>query len=211
MPLRAVRDSISSKIGRLFRVTTPDRRDGFGKWFDVPSRNEVYDYGYDAVFRSVEFSLERLGIDRIDVLARYAVKPVVDPAGDHLRRIVVHRDDRNLIAMLQAEQPRLRRRITGKAVIAVEMVGGDVGQNGHVGLEAGAVLKLVARNLQHINICVGLEQKPARTNANVPAHLHVGSGLPQDVAEAVAWFAQPGSGAATAQVLRVCGQSLLGA
>ena len=59
---------LSSKIGRLFRATTPDKRDGFGKWFDVPSRNEVYDYGYDAVFRSVEFSLERLGIDRIDVL-----------------------------------------------------------------------------------------------------------------------------------------------
>lgn len=36
-------------------------------------------------------------------------------------------------------------------------------------------------------------------------------GLPQDVAEAVAWFAQPGSGAATAQVMRVCGQSLIGA
>ncbi|BAU76757.1 3-oxoacyl-ACP reductase [Metapseudomonas furukawaii] len=36
-------------------------------------------------------------------------------------------------------------------------------------------------------------------------------GLPQDVAEAVAWFAQPGSGAVTGQVLRVCGQSLLGA
>jgi 3-oxoacyl-[acyl-carrier protein] reductase len=36
-------------------------------------------------------------------------------------------------------------------------------------------------------------------------------GQPQDVAEAVAWFAQPGSGAATAQVMRVCGQSLIGA
>ncbi|MDQ7987667.1 3-oxoacyl-ACP reductase [Pseudomonas sp. G34] len=36
-------------------------------------------------------------------------------------------------------------------------------------------------------------------------------GLPQDVAEAVAWFAQPGSGALSGQVLRVCGQSLLGA
>ncbi|NQD92068.1 3-oxoacyl-ACP reductase [Pseudomonas sp. CrR25] len=36
-------------------------------------------------------------------------------------------------------------------------------------------------------------------------------GLPQDVAEAVAWFAQPGSGAISGQVLRVCGQSLLGA
>ena len=36
-------------------------------------------------------------------------------------------------------------------------------------------------------------------------------GLPQDVAEAVAWFAQPGSGGVSGQVLRVCGQSLLGA
>ncbi|WP_017903806.1 3-oxoacyl-ACP reductase [Pseudomonas asplenii] len=36
-------------------------------------------------------------------------------------------------------------------------------------------------------------------------------GLPQDVAEAVAWLAQPGSGAVSGQALRVCGQSLLGA
>ena len=64
------RDSyvLSSKIGRLFRATTPDKRDGLDKWFDVPSRNEVYDYSYDAVMRSLEFSLERLGVDRIDIL-----------------------------------------------------------------------------------------------------------------------------------------------
>lgn len=36
-------------------------------------------------------------------------------------------------------------------------------------------------------------------------------GLPQDVAEAVAWLAQPGAGAVSGQVLRVCGQSLIGA
>lgn len=36
-------------------------------------------------------------------------------------------------------------------------------------------------------------------------------GQPQDVAETVAWLAQPGSGAVSGQVLRVCGQSLLGA
>lgn len=36
-------------------------------------------------------------------------------------------------------------------------------------------------------------------------------GLPVDVAETVAWFAQPGSGAVSGNVLRVCGQSLLGA
>lgn len=36
-------------------------------------------------------------------------------------------------------------------------------------------------------------------------------GLPQDVAEAVAWLSQPGSEAVSGQALRVCGQSLLGA
>lgn len=36
-------------------------------------------------------------------------------------------------------------------------------------------------------------------------------GQPQDVAEAVAWLGQPGSGAVSGQVLRVCGQSVLGA
>jgi len=36
-------------------------------------------------------------------------------------------------------------------------------------------------------------------------------GLPVDVAETVAWFAAPGSGGVSGQVVRVCGQSLLGA
>ncbi|HEU5144886.1 MAG TPA: 3-oxoacyl-ACP reductase [Dermatophilaceae bacterium] len=36
-------------------------------------------------------------------------------------------------------------------------------------------------------------------------------GQPRDVAETIAWLAQPGSGAVTGQVVRVCGQSLLGA
>ncbi|WP_299484166.1 aldo/keto reductase [uncultured Roseibium sp.] len=64
------RDSyvLSTKIGRILKVTAPDERDGFGKWFDVPSRREVYDYTYDGALRSIEFSLERLGVDRIDIL-----------------------------------------------------------------------------------------------------------------------------------------------
>ncbi len=36
-------------------------------------------------------------------------------------------------------------------------------------------------------------------------------GLPVDVAETVAWLASPGSGGITGNVVRVCGQSLLGA
>lgn len=59
---------LSTKIGRWFKVTTQDKRDCIGKFFDVPARNEVYDYTYDGVMRSLEFSLERLGVDRVDIL-----------------------------------------------------------------------------------------------------------------------------------------------
>jgi D-threo-aldose 1-dehydrogenase len=59
---------LSTKVGRLLKAVPPGQGDGEGKWVDVPSRNEVYDYGYDATLRSLEFSLERLGVDRIDIL-----------------------------------------------------------------------------------------------------------------------------------------------
>lgn len=59
---------ISTKIGRLLKVSAPEARDGIGKWIDVPSRREMFDYSYDGVLRSLEFSLERLGLDRIDVV-----------------------------------------------------------------------------------------------------------------------------------------------
>jgi len=36
-------------------------------------------------------------------------------------------------------------------------------------------------------------------------------GLPIDVAETIAWFAGPGSSAVTGNIVRVCGQSLIGA
>jgi 3-oxoacyl-[acyl-carrier protein] reductase len=36
-------------------------------------------------------------------------------------------------------------------------------------------------------------------------------GLPIDVAETVAWFASPGSAGVNGNVVRVCGQSLIGA
>jgi D-threo-aldose 1-dehydrogenase len=59
---------ISTKIGRLMTVCPPDQRTGIGKFFNVPNRREIYDYSYDGVMRSLETSLERLGIDRVDIL-----------------------------------------------------------------------------------------------------------------------------------------------
>jgi D-threo-aldose 1-dehydrogenase len=59
---------LSTKVGRLLKVCKPEERTGIGKFFDTPARREIYDYSYDGVMRSLEFSFERLGIDRIDIL-----------------------------------------------------------------------------------------------------------------------------------------------
>ncbi len=59
---------LSTKVGRLLRPVPPGQGDDPGKWIDVPSRREVYDFTYDGIMRSLEFSLERLGQDRVDIL-----------------------------------------------------------------------------------------------------------------------------------------------
>jgi len=59
---------ISTKVGRLLKPCKPAERIAIGKFFDVPSRREVFDYSYDGIMRSFEASLERLGLDIIDIL-----------------------------------------------------------------------------------------------------------------------------------------------
>jgi len=59
---------LSTNVGRLLEVCDPKQRTGIGKFFDTPSRREIYDYSYDGFMRSIEFSLERLGVDSIDVI-----------------------------------------------------------------------------------------------------------------------------------------------
>jgi D-threo-aldose 1-dehydrogenase len=59
---------VSTKVGRLLHPCAPAAREGIGKFFDVPSRRVAYDYSYDGVMRSLEFSFERLGLDRVDIL-----------------------------------------------------------------------------------------------------------------------------------------------
>jgi len=59
--------AISTKVGRLLR--TPDSTTVEDDHFkDAPALRPKFDYSYDGVMRSVEESLERLGLDRVDVL-----------------------------------------------------------------------------------------------------------------------------------------------
>jgi D-threo-aldose 1-dehydrogenase len=62
------RDSyvLATKVGRLLRVPDQAQEDAFYK--GTPPERPVFDFSYDGVMRSLEESLERLGVDRIDVL-----------------------------------------------------------------------------------------------------------------------------------------------
>ena len=59
---------VSTKVGRLLeRVSLPEGQDGEG--FEVPATHRrVWDFTRDGVFRSLEESLERLHLDRVDIV-----------------------------------------------------------------------------------------------------------------------------------------------
>jgi len=57
---------LASKVGRLLRADAPPEPGQSYK--GAPPLNPVFDFSYDGVMRSVEESLERFGLDRIDIL-----------------------------------------------------------------------------------------------------------------------------------------------
>jgi len=63
---------LASKVGRLLRAGAPPDETQYyhGEPFykDTPPLNPVFDFSYDGVMRSLEESLDRLGLDRIDML-----------------------------------------------------------------------------------------------------------------------------------------------
>jgi D-threo-aldose 1-dehydrogenase len=64
---------ISTKVGRLLNLCRPEERSFQTGYFETPSRRESFDYSYDGVMRSLEFSLERLGLDRVDIVYAHDV------------------------------------------------------------------------------------------------------------------------------------------
>ena len=63
------RDSyvLSTKVGRLLRPRPKEEVDK-SIWVDTLAFQPVFDYGYDATLRSLDDSLQRLGVDRVDIL-----------------------------------------------------------------------------------------------------------------------------------------------
>jgi D-threo-aldose 1-dehydrogenase len=51
---------VSTKVGRLLRP-------GSSEWHEAPPLESYFDFSHDAALRSLEQSLERLGLDRVDI------------------------------------------------------------------------------------------------------------------------------------------------
>ncbi|MGE8097485.1 3-oxoacyl-ACP reductase [Pseudomonas fluorescens] len=115
----------------------------------------------------------------------------------------------------------------GRVILLASISGiaGNRGQTNYAASKAGLIglaqawaPLLAARGISINAVAPGFIE--TRMTAQVPFTLREAGrrmsslgqgGLPQDVAEAVVWLAQPGSGAVSGQALRVCGQSVLGA
>ncbi|WP_330265122.1 3-oxoacyl-ACP reductase [Streptomyces griseorubiginosus] len=127
-------------------------------------------------------------------------------------------------ALLEAGALRPGGRIVATASIAG--LAGNAGQTNYGASKAGVaglVRSLAPRALAGHGVTVNAAAPgfiETRMTAAVPLFIREAGrrmnslaqgGLPSDVAETTAWLAHPASGAVNGQVVRVCGQSLLGA
>ncbi|WP_369233998.1 3-oxoacyl-ACP reductase [Streptomyces sp. R21] len=112
------------------------------------------------------------------------------------------------------------------ATASIAGIAGNAGQTNYAASKAGVVglvRSLAPRALAEHGVTVNAVAPgfiETKMTAAVPVFIREAGrrmnslgqgGLPVDVAETTAWFANPGSGGVNGQVVRVCGQSLLGA
>ncbi|MFJ4875303.1 3-oxoacyl-ACP reductase [Streptomyces sp. NPDC088745] len=138
--------------------------------------------------------------------------------------------DVNLGAVIRTTQSLVKSGALGEgarivATSSIAGIAGNAGQTNYAASKAGVagLVRALAPGLAAYGITVNAVAPgfiESRMTAAVPLMIREAGrrmnslgqgGLPEDVAETTAWLAHPGSGAVTGQVVRVCGQSLLGA
>lgn len=166
----------------------------------------------------VDVVVHNAGITRDKTLAR------MDSAQwDSVLEVNLACQERVNAALLEGDVLRPGGRIIGVSSIAG--IAGNVGQTNYATSKAGVIGMvesmapvLAARGGTINAVAPGFIE--TKMTAAVPLMTReVGrrmnslsqGGLPEDVAETIAWFASPGSGGVNGNVVRVCGQMLLGA
>ncbi len=182
----------------------------------------------DAPERLVDFVRERYG--RIDI--------VVHNAGITRDKTLANMSDAmwstvlavNLIAPQRVNDALTQANLmpAGGRIVGVSSIAGIAGNRGQtnyatskagvIGLVAASAAALTARGITVNAVAPGFIE--TAMTATMPMFLREAGrrmnslaqgGLPIDVAETIAWLASPGSDGVTGNVVRVCGQSLLGA
>ncbi|MDQ4033725.1 MAG: 3-oxoacyl-ACP reductase [Actinomycetota bacterium] len=168
--------------------------------------------------RGVDVVVHNAGITRDRTLGRMS-----DAEWDAVLDVNLAAPQRITSALAEAGKLRAGGRVVGLASIAG--IGGNAGQTNYAASKAGVIglTRAQAAVLGERGITVNAVAPgfiETEMTARMPLVLRQAGrrlnslaqgGLPVDVAETVAWLAAPASAGVTGQVIRVCGQSLMGA
>jgi 3-oxoacyl-[acyl-carrier protein] reductase len=207
---------------------------------DVPAAGEALaGVANDVRGRALQLDLTAEGAG--ERLASYLSGPldiVVHNAGITRDRTIAKMDEAawssvlavNLVAPSRINDALLAHGLlrAGGRIIGVSSIAGIAGNRGQtnyatskagvIGLVQSSAPELLSRGITINAVAPGFIE--TAMTARMPMTLREAGrrmnslaqgGLPVDVAETIAWFASPGSGTITGNVVRVCGQSLLGA
>jgi 3-oxoacyl-[acyl-carrier protein] reductase len=166
----------------------------------------------------VDVVVHNAGITRDKTIGR-----MTDEGWSQVLDINLSSEERINDALLEGGLLREHGRIV--CVSSISGIAGNAGQTNYATSKAGvigmveALAPVLAERGATINaVAPGFIE--TRMTAKVPIALREAGrrmnslsqgGLPVDVAETIAWLASPGSGGVNGNVVRVCGQSLLGA
>ena len=183
---------------------------------DAPER--LVDYLKDRHDGGCDAIVHNAGITRDKTLGRMS-----DEQWDGLMAVNLTAPERLTDALLDAGALRAGGRVIG--VSSISGIAGQRGQTNYSTSKAGVIgfvqayaPELAEKELTINAVAPGFIE--TQMTAAMPfATREVGrrlnslsqGGLPVDVAETVAWLASPGSGGVNGNIVRVCGQSLLGA
>ena len=172
----------------------------------------------EAAHRGVDAVIHNAGVTRDKTLGRMDAE-----RWDLLLDINLSAPERINAELLERDLLRANGRVIG--VSSISGIAGNAGQTNYATSKAGVIgmveslAPVLAKREVTINAVAPGFIETAMTRAMPIATREAGrrmnsmaqGGLPVDVAEAIAWLASPASGAVNGNVVRVCGQSLLGA
>lgn len=97
---------LATKVGRLLRETDvldPTQvQDGKSTWNGVPALNPVFDFSHDGALRSLDESLERLGLERVDIVHIHDADQHFDEAINGAYRALVRLRDEGVVGAIGA-------------------------------------------------------------------------------------------------------------